>query len=83
MKMINIGRHTMVHRGGIAQIIELADMAAKTILIQAKHEGRLKVLSGRPSRSAVFLYNGDITLTPLAARTIFTRMQEMTVERGK
>ena len=55
MKMINIGRHTMVHRGGIAQIIELADMADKTILIQAKHEGRLKVLSGRPSRSAVFI----------------------------
>lgn len=83
MKMINIGRHTMVHRGGIAQIIELADMADKTILIQAKHEGRLKVLTGRASRSAVFLYNGDITLTPLAARTIFTRMQEETVQRGK
>ena len=79
MKMINIGRHTMVHRGGIAQIIELADMADKTILIQAKHEGRLKVLSGRPSRSAVFLYNGDITLTPLAAKTIFVRMQDKIV----
>ena len=83
MKMINIGQRTMVPHGGIAQIIELADMADKTILIKANHEGRLNVLTGRPGRSAVFLYNGDITLTPLAARTIFTRMQEMTVERGK
>ena len=79
MKMINIGRRTMVHRGGIAQIIELADMADKTILIQAKHEGRLKVLPGRPSRSAVFLYSGDITLTPLAAKTIVVIMQDKIV----
>ena len=78
MKMINIGRHTMVHRGGIAQIIDLADMADKTILIQAKHEGRLKVLPGRPGRSAVFLYNGKIVLTPLSAKTIFAHIQKVT-----
>lgn len=76
MKTINIGQRTMVHHGSIAQIIELADMADKTILIKAKHEGRLNVLTGRPSRSAVFFYNGNITLTPLSAKTIFARMQE-------
>ena len=78
MKMINIGQKTMVHHGSIAQIIELADMAAKTILIQAKHEGRLNVLTGRPSRSAVFFYNGKIVLTPLSAKTIFAHIQKAT-----
>lgn len=78
MKMINIGQRTMVPHGGIAQIIELADMADKTILIKANHEGRLNVLTGRPGRSAVFFYNGKVVLTPLSAKTIFAHIQKVT-----
>ena len=78
MEFICLGPQTWVRECSIAQVIALNDLQDKSVLSKAKRESKLEALIGRPHRTAVYLYNGQVVLTPLSAKTIFAHIQKVT-----
>lgn len=75
MAKIRIAPRNFVAYDSIAQVVELKDMADKTVLIKACRKNNLNISIGRPNRTAVFFEDGNVFLTPFSAQIIFERIQ--------
>ncbi len=71
--MVQIGTGTYVRHSDIIQIISLMDKDDMSDIQQARVEGRVIAIGGKPRCTAVYLKDGRIFLSPLSAKTIRNR----------
>lgn len=73
--MIQIGSGSYVRRADITQVIALTDMRDMSEIKNAYANGKVLVMAGRNHCTAIYLADGRIFISPVAAKTIRSRMQ--------
>lgn len=73
--MIQIGKGTFVRRDDIVRMAALSDIQDMSEIKCGLANGNVIAITGRAHCAAVFLSDGKIVISPVAARTIKSRMQ--------
>lgn len=76
MNKVKLGPDFAAEHNEIAQIVSLEDLSDNTALCKAKEQDRVIVLIGQQPKTAVFLRNGLVVLTPLSITAICRRLHK-------
>lgn len=76
MDKVKFGPNAFVEQNEIAQIISLEELADNIALCKAKEQERANTLNEQQPKTAVFLRNGQVVLTPLSITAICRRLHK-------